>query len=122
MEPTHLQRESEQDMKNQEINERVAKLCGWKSETQLLRFFESGSSPIKRTTWFKTEGRRWLTPPNYAESLDACKEFETAMNAQERAVYADLLVDLCGDDSYDPIFAPSITRCEAFLRLKGQWE
>jgi len=97
-------------MTNQEINERVAKLCGWERRKHCKGYYRNDH-----------EGYIF-EPPNYAKSLDACREFEEAMNAREKVVYADLLVDLCGDDSYDPIFAPSAVRCEAFLRLKGQWE
>lgn len=101
-------------MKNQEINKRIAKLLGWTK--CVCEYPHCGA-------WYSAESKEpSLGVPNYAESLDACREFEASMNGTEKVVYADHLVDLCGDDSYDPIFATAMKRCEAFLRLKGQWE
>ena len=113
-------------MTNQEINERVAKLCGWtavEDKDSNLWHLSNTDGRIIGYNWGCSEALAWrILTPRYTESLDACGEFESAMNAQEKVVYADYLVDLCGDDSYDPIFATALQRCEAFLRLKGQWE
>ena len=106
-------------MTNQEINERVAKLCGWTIKTNTGLFFDSSDKPH-------------ISLPNYAESLDACKEFEGAIGKQALEYYAEnLAVAVWGSAigntmSYlgaaQLITATPLQRCEAFLRLKGKWE
>ena len=92
-------------MTNQKINERVAFLCGW----------------FYHVEWYKEGIESPCNPPNYAESLDACREFENFKTGEEWREYIDTLTEIC-DVYNDPIVATPLQRCEAFLRLKGQWE
>ena len=95
-------------MTNQEINERVAKLCGWTIKTNTGLFFDSSDKPH-------------VDLPNYAESLDACSSFEDFSTGEEWDIYLDNLNEIC-DGENDPVVATPLQRCEAFLRMKGQWE
>ena len=128
-------------MTNQEINERIALITGFHNFVGLK----------KRGYWYRPDacgytsreneaGRYTIeeaqehahpdgdpvtihrfTTPNYAESLDACREFEDFSTGEEWAVYINTLTEVC--DMYnDPIVATPLQRCEAFLRLKGQLE
>lgn len=97
-------------MTNQEINERVAKLCEW------YREIDAGGN----VTWCK-HGKYMAMPPNYAESLDECSLFEDFSTGDEWDIYLDNLNEIC-DGENDPVVATPLQRCEAFLRLKGQWE
>ena len=77
-----------------------------------------------------------FSTPNYNESLDACRSFERTLNTIESTEYAVHLrrivtrnttdADKHPDTGYVPdgryYCAAPIERCEAFLRLKGQWE
>ena len=96
-------------MTNEQINERIALLCGWE------RSFDM---------WSPEEGVYTFDPPVYTESLDACREFELFTTNTELNAYCDALIDVlkCDLDSYYPIVSSARDRCEAFLRMKGQWE
>jgi hypothetical protein len=76
-----------------------------------------------------------FSTPNYAESLYACREFEKMIqgDGSDPEVYEDTLAGIVGvyDDFYEGImfreaakivYATALQRCEAFLRMKGQWE
>lgn len=100
-------------MTPQEINERIAKLCGWKQPYS--KFWTKGGDVETR-------------PPDYCHSLDACREFETEIDAKE---WSDALLRVIQDKRsmlsaidarYCTATATPIERCEAFLRMKGQWE
>ena len=60
-------------------------------------------------------------PPFYTQSLDACVGFEDFATGEEWDAYLDTLTRVCDGDN-DPIVATPLQRCEAFLRMKGQWE
>jgi hypothetical protein len=96
-------------MTNREINERVAKLCEWYREIDSLG----------NVTWCK-HGEYRPAPPNYSESLDACREFEKEYTFGEQEDVFDALYDKFG--CRGACFATPFQRCEAFLRLKGKWE
>lgn len=102
-------------MTNQEINERIAKLCGWKPTTDGGICWDSNGNAI-------------ITYPNYAESLDACREFEYVLNGYNARSYINRLCELCAPAPngiygyFSVVTATPLQRCEAFLRLKGQWE
>jgi len=111
-------------MTNQEINERVANLCGWTFESR------ETADGYKYRVWFAPgriepfEGRL-----NYAESLDACREFISRIDEKERDEFS---VIVCQLERINPLFeyefwwavinVTPLELCEAFLRLKGQWE
>lgn len=106
-------------MTNQEINERVAKLCGWTIKTNTGLFFDSSDKPH-------------ISLPNYAESLDACRAFEELIKNSTEYYMRDYIINLedaskargSGWDwrSFQLTTATPLERCEAFLRLKGQWD
>jgi len=111
-------------MTNQEINERVAKLCGWTFE--------------RRQTVDGYNYRVWFSPGktepferslNYSESLDACREFIGQLKGEQREFFIftareldriDMLLGL--EMQWALITLTPLELCEAFLRLKGQWE
>lgn len=106
-------------MTNEQINERIAKLCGWKPTTDGGICWDSNGNAI-------------ITYPNYAESLDACMEFSYKMSNDDHLRFQDELVfilpvgtysfDEMGYDRRLVIDATPLQRCEAFLRAKGQWD
>lgn len=71
-------------------------------------------------------------PPNYSESLDACREFESKLTGDDRSMYMDFIYlhivrtnneAVMGFENQWAMFnAPPLQRCEAFLRMKGQWD
>lgn len=63
--------------------------------------------------------------PNFPEDLNACHEFETAMSDEKHITFRAQLAEVVGDVAYFCRKFTSATarqRCEAFLRLHGQWE
>lgn len=120
-------------MTNQEINERVAKLCGLDPvechETGLWHLeYADGRKLGFRTGLSKDHAMRVLSP-HYAESLDACREFECSLSEDDRHNYGRLIGNLerfdhlwGGNRITALITVTALERCEAFLRLKGQLE
>ena len=106
-------------MTNKEINERIAKLCGWIPTTDGGICWDSDGNAI-------------ITYPNYAESLDACRDFEELIKNSTEYDIRDYIINLedaskargSGWDwrSFQLTTATPRQRCEAFLRLKGQWD
>ena len=94
-------------MTNEQINERISKLCGWIPTTNGGICWDSNGNAI-------------ITYPNYAESLDACRLFEREYTFGEEEEVFDGMLERLG--VIDAIFSTPLQRCEAFLRLKGQWE
>lgn len=122
----------EAGMTNQEINERVARLCGWVASVETIEH-NIGYQWTENRTWWSFSGRgRHLRPPNYAESLDACRSFEDLIENSSDQEIRDYIINLedasnargSGWDwrSFRLARATPLQRCEAFLRLKGQWE
>lgn len=108
-------------MTNEQINERIAKLCGWKV---------SSNNEVWRSPDSKTIQNG---PPSYHSSLDACREFESKLTGDDRSLYMDILylfISDPGEDFTDSDFdnkwamfnSTPIQRCEAFLLMKGQWD
>ena len=58
--------------------------------------------------------------PRYTSSLDAMHQAEKCLNALQRGLYRDELVDTAGD-SY-ACFATAEQRAKAFLRVIGKWQ
>lgn len=119
-------------MTNQEINERVAKLCGWVASVETIEHNIGYQWTEKRTCWSFPGRGRHLRPPNYAESLDACREFESKLTGDDRSLYMDYIYLIIIQSNNNAVIgfenqwamwnATPLQRCEAFLRLKGQWE
>lgn len=77
-----------------------------------------------------------FSTPNYAESLDACRAFERTLDVTESTEYAVQLRRIVtrnaeSEDKHPDTMripdgryycATPLERCEAFLRIKGQWE
>ena len=107
-------------MTNQEINERVAKLCGWTNIAPCTCKIElRGKDPNGCSGHIL----------NYAESLDACREFMSQIHGVDReefVIIARYLERVESIYEYQEQFAlitlTPLELCEAFLRLKGQWE
>jgi len=103
-------------MTTNEINNAIAEACGWKPVLICLDF---NGNPF--------EGQS--TPPNYAESLDACAEFERTLTDDGQLRFAVSLAKICADDFWEhkthwspnPIHAKPAQRAEAFLKIKGLW-
>lgn len=115
-------------MTPQEINERIAKLCGWVKSVETNT---DGYQWIENREYWSFAGRgRHLRPPDYCNSLDACSAFERDLPLG----YVYHLIDVLKMDrraiveGYDEVQvlqfmrATPAQRCEAFLRVKGQWE
>jgi hypothetical protein len=114
-------------MTNEQINIKIAELCGWKPRTVLYPGrFEQG--------WKKGRGFRKKFP-NYAADLNACHEFEKTLTPEQQFDYvyelndnALGLVPLSSPASYREgvlwlfLHTTARQRCEAFLRVHGQWE
>lgn len=111
-------------MNNLEINDRIAKLCGWTIRDETLGWKKLYISPTGRV-----EG----DPPFYTDSLDLCHEFEKdsklgyIYNLMTILLSTDARRD-CSVEGYSELdlrallLATPLQRCEAFLRLNNQWE
>lgn len=106
-------------MTDEQINIKIAKLCGW---TEI--------EPCTCCKWqsrgFRPEGSQHKKHlPNYTADLNACHEFEKAMTDEDHACFRKQLGEVVGDVPYFCRKFTSATarqRCEAFLRVHGQWE
>lgn len=106
-------------MTNKEINKKVAALCGWRPTT------------VGDLCW-DSNGNAIIIYPNYAGSLDMCREFEGLIKKSTEYDMRDYIINLedaskargSGWDwrSFQLTTATPLERCEAFLRLKGQWD
>ena len=97
-------------MTNKEINDAVFRSLGWSIVED---------SPYKGCNW--NRGAAYTAkPPNYAESLDACAEFERTLDRIQRREYVRQLYDITEND-FGAHCATPAQRCEAFLRVKGKW-
>jgi hypothetical protein len=93
-------------MTDEQINIKIAEICGWK--TQIARY--KNNQPVYRK------------PPNYAADLNACHEFEKTLDTYELAEYWH---NLLRAHEHIPVCAgcsDARQRCEAFLRVHNQWE
>lgn len=105
-------------MGNDKINETIFRSLGWSTVED---------SPYKSCNWNK--GAAYTAkPPNYANSLDACAEFErTIKTERDRNSYVSKLKSIyntfaeLGDiDTYFLLAtATPLQRCVAYLRVKG---
>lgn len=109
-------------MTNQEINERVAKLCGWVS----IKPDDESNEQYWANTYQMAYSDKL---PPYTQSLDACREFIDQIHGIDREDFIRIARELERQSSlYDfehqwsLITMTPLELCEAFLRLKGQWE
>jgi len=109
-------------MTNQQINECIAKLCGWTSKEETIERVSAGYDWTETyTTWSHPGRGRHLKPPNYSGSLDCCREFEKFSSSDDWNAYFEQLIWVCERDETEPMIALASQRCEAFLRVKGLW-
>lgn len=125
-------------MKPQEINERIAKLLG---KDDLYFVMKRGLYYRPNAKGYTSNEREaWRLPleqaklheyphdepvtiqkcsqtPDYCNSLDACREFEDAMDEKTRTEYLSHLDYVCGAEA---AIASAHRRCVTFLRMKGQ--
>ncbi len=117
-------------MTNQEIHERVAKLCGWERKPFVYGSMdEDGTFEITSLEWYKDGEGFQCWERKYTESLDACREFMSQIHGTDReefviiARHLERVDTLYGfEEQWALITLTPLELCEAFLRLKGQWE
>lgn len=118
-------------MINEQINERIALLCGWKRSPLSGAWCHPDNWSIALNGAYSVwVGRDKL--PNYAADLNACYEFEMGLDYEQAELYDDELCDVCAKtnkllDNPKPwrfavTTANARQRCEAFLRVHNQWE
>jgi len=110
-------------MTNKEINERVAKLCGWERNPNSGMWTHKTKSDPNDPNDYQED------PPNYSEQPYACREFMSQIDEKERDEFCMIVCQL---ERIHPLFEyefwwaminiTPLELCEAFLRLKGQWE
>lgn len=106
-------------MTDQEINIKVAELCGWKPQTICT----------------DKQGNPWPSdPPNYVADLNACHEFAAWLDTEQQIQFAEELQFIVLENPYRAWWNPTAMevfqiadatarqRCEAFLRVHNQWE
>jgi hypothetical protein len=124
-------------MTNQQINIKIAELCEWKFK-QMFLGEPYGIAPKEMAA--KLDPAHWNRElyelPNYAADLNACCEFEIRL--KKLGVFSSYLSHLAivcgfnaqGDEAWFKLHsgleavcsATAIQKCEAFLRVHGQWE
>ena len=97
-------------MSDTEINEAIECALGFKIE---LSNMQSGLDVIN-------DGDHRRPVRCYANSLDACAEFERTLELRDLADYSYKLMDIT-NTTYEAITATARQRCEAYLRMKGIW-
>ena len=106
-------------MKPEEINRRIASLCGWQ---------EYRSEHRDEMRWRGPDGHNWLVTPDYWNDLNACREFERRLDGDYRSLYIDMIYLLVSKsiDNFEQQWAvfnaTPAHRCEAFLRMHKQWD
>ncbi len=105
------------------INRTIAGICGWVFREVRAGYASQGSF------WCKGKEAHKATP-DYFNDLNACAKFEQTLTDTQSYVYRDTLrvlaakyqiTDICGSSGHD-YFSKAPQRCEAFLRLHGQWK
>lgn len=111
-------------MTNEEINIAIAESLG------LIRHPNSDWKRHGVQIWFEKDGETRCKLPNYAADLNACHEFEKALDEMlavhirgvgvctKAEIYYDMLGGLCDQ----PVRATARQRCEAYLRTIGKWK
>ena len=132
-------------MNPEAINRRIAELCGWKAfhmEDRCDGTIRTRCGACGREGHSNCYGDGTgqiefscadmpccdeAQPKNYFNSLDCCREFERNVQGDDRSLYIDMIYLLVSKsaDNFEQqwaIFnASPPQRCEAFLRMKGEW-
>lgn len=106
-------------MTNEEIRAKIHESLGWTKRMQGAVHY----------AWSRGDYWHYLRDaPRYAESLDACAEFEATLTDVEWEDYSDYLTELsdvdswailCGKDRGAVISSKPLIRCLAYLNTKG---
>ena len=102
------------EMTNEQINIKIAELCGWKRHPQDQWIIIPPNALHSFPPLFTT--------PNYTADLNACHEFEKTLTPEQESAYWEHLLQA---HEYIQPWAGCATarqRCEALLRVHGQWE
>lgn len=105
-------------MTDQQINERIAVICGWRRSPEFD--FITGE---KKYATFTKDGivSNETTLPDYANDLNACHEFEMIESILKGEAYNNMLDFLTLQQGVLIWNASARTRCEALLRVNGKW-
>lgn len=128
-------------MTDEQINQRIAKACGWISRVYSWKIAESEKAFPKAINFISAfeaqeyldRARRntedydrklsvfpvWEPCPNYCGDLNAMHEAEKVFDCPE--LYDGNLIKVCGGVQY-MWHATARQRAEAFLRTLGKWE
>lgn len=102
-------------MTDERINERIALLCGWK----IFSHWNNLWAPPRRVVEYECDA---CPIPNYISDLNACHEFEKTLEPMQHIAYDRHLHRLVDETVTWKWHATARQRCEAFLRVHGQWE
>jgi len=118
-------------MTPEEIQESVAKICGWTLRTQLIYHTPGWPSNWKQTItiWKDPDGKDGYLP-KYTESLDACQEMQKVLTGTRMLRYLKHLWnitagkgDILEDDHTARLFAfawaSPMQRCNALLMAES---
>jgi hypothetical protein len=100
-------------MTNQEINETIAKACGWRR----VDIFEWDGSFCLPKQYVELSDL-----PNYVEDLNATHEAEKTLNKHQACLYLTHLNDLHKSLFECFVHATAEQRAEAFLRTLNLWK
>lgn len=100
-------------MTDEEINIKIAELCGWK----IFSHWHNLWAPPRRVVEYECDA---CPIPSYTKDLNACHEFEkTLTHINDWMLYDKALAETTEGFNFH---ATARQRCEAFLRVHGQWE
>jgi len=104
-------------MTEQQINETIATLNGWRKDTQ------PAAGDLQ---WFSPDGLQHIAPPRYTKDLNEVALLESLMSSTMLSCYVDNLCEMC-TDGWDPDITALVTidaesKCVAYLQAHGKWE
>ena len=101
-------------MTDQQINQRIAEVCGWKPKRQ---------TKLTRTGHFKVS---YENPPEYCTDLNAMHQAEKSLKGYEQihtyVWHLNNRKDWETDFKLMEVHISARDRAEAFLRTLGKWE
>jgi len=106
-------------MKEEEINKRIAELCGW-NECRLVAKVVLSTLRDPVAYGIPPNGTYEIACPNYSTDLNEMHQAEEALKGKQFGTYGLALNDIEG--SLWGIRATARQRAEAFLRTLGKWE
>ena len=111
-------------MTDEQINIKIAELCGYRKATERDRtrgkYEWVAINPDGFEVGWSDNCEYHHCIPNYAADLNACHEFEkTLTHINDWMLYDKALAEIAEGFTFH---ATARQRCEAFLRVHGQWE